>query len=133
MPASSPSLRFYLVIGLLQGLLFVAVQEMKSGILQTMLITMAAVGGISLQLLERTLLVNKTWLWAGALTVLMTAISGWVLYDGGETTCLIPGYCVASYSVISAALSCAVGQHVKGDGHPIKHSVKMPGAIFLLY
>ncbi|MGI8473539.1 DUF4153 domain-containing protein [Pectobacterium brasiliense] len=83
MSAHSPSLKFYLAIGLLQGLLFVAVQEMKSGIPQTMLITMAAVGGISLQLLERTLLVNKTWLWAGALTVLMTAISGWVLYDGG--------------------------------------------------
>ncbi|MBA0205794.1 DUF4153 domain-containing protein [Pectobacterium aroidearum] len=84
MPASSPSLRFYLIIGLLQGLLFVAALEMEESVLQIMLITMAAVGGVSLQLLERTLFVKKTWLWGGALTVLMTAISGWVFYDSGR-------------------------------------------------
>ncbi|AYH07314.1 hypothetical protein C5E22_02595 [Pectobacterium parmentieri] len=84
MSASSPSLRSYLVIGLLQGLLFVAALEMKEGIFQTLLIMMAAVGGISLQLLERTLFLKKTWLLVSAMTVLMTAISGWVLYDSGR-------------------------------------------------
>ncbi|WP_113628013.1 DUF4153 domain-containing protein [Pectobacterium peruviense] len=83
MPVRSPSLTFYLVIGLLQGLLLVAALEMKEGVLQAMLITMATVGGISLQLLERTLLLKKTWLLASVLTVLMTAISGWVLYENG--------------------------------------------------
>ncbi|KHS74987.1 DUF4153 domain-containing protein [Pectobacterium brasiliense] len=83
MSAHSPSLRFYLAIGLLQGLLLVAALEMKEGALQGMLITMAVVGGISLQLLERTLFVKKTWLLAGVLTVLMTAISGWVLFENG--------------------------------------------------
>ncbi|KHT16652.1 DUF4153 domain-containing protein [Pectobacterium brasiliense] len=83
MSAHSPSLRFYLAIGLLQGLLLVAALEMKEGALQGMLITMAVVGGISLQLLERTLFVKKTWLLAGVLTVLMTAISGWVLCENG--------------------------------------------------
>ncbi|WP_350238620.1 DUF4153 domain-containing protein [Pectobacterium colocasium] len=83
MPASSPSLRFYLVVGLLQGLLFVTALEMKEGILQTLLIMMAAVGGISLQWLERTLFVKKTWLWVFILTSLMTAIGGWAFYDSG--------------------------------------------------
>ncbi|GLW38191.1 hypothetical protein Pcaca04_21270 [Pectobacterium carotovorum subsp. carotovorum] len=83
MSSSSPSLRFYLIIGLLQGLLFVTALELKEGISQTLLIMMAAVSGISLQWLERTLLVKKTWLWVSVLTVLMTAISGWVLYDRG--------------------------------------------------
>ncbi|KHS67446.1 hypothetical protein QT13_14645 [Pectobacterium brasiliense] len=83
MSAHSPSLRFYLAIGLLQGLLLVAALEMKEGALQGMLITMAVVGGISLQWLERTLFVKKTWLLAGVLTVLMTAISGWVLFENG--------------------------------------------------
>ncbi|MFW5403808.1 DUF4153 domain-containing protein [Pectobacterium carotovorum] len=83
MSAHSPSLKFYLAIGLLQGLLLVAALEMKEGALQGMLITMAVVGGISLQLLERTLFVKKTWLLAGVLTVLMTAISGWVLFENG--------------------------------------------------
>ncbi|MFJ5455269.1 DUF4153 domain-containing protein [Pectobacterium jejuense] len=83
MSAHAPSLKFYLTIGLLQGLLLVAALEMKEGALQGMLITMAVVGGISLQLLERTLLVKKTWLLAGVLTALMTAISGWVLFENG--------------------------------------------------
>ncbi|MDG0797110.1 DUF4153 domain-containing protein [Pectobacterium punjabense] len=82
--ARSPSLRFYLAIGLLQGLLFVTALEMKEGIVQTLLITMATVGGISLQWLERTLFLKKTWLWVSVLTVLMTAISGWVFYDSGR-------------------------------------------------
>ncbi|MCA6975612.1 hypothetical protein [Pectobacterium carotovorum] len=64
MSAHSPSLKFYLAIGLLQGLLLVAALEMKEGVLQGMLITMATVGGISLQWLERTLFVKKTWLLA---------------------------------------------------------------------
>ncbi|WP_240345906.1 hypothetical protein [Pectobacterium brasiliense] len=83
MSAHSPSLTFYLAIGLLQGLLLVAALEMKEGALQGMLITIAVVGGISLQWLERTLFVKKTWLLAGELTVLMTAISGWVLCENG--------------------------------------------------
>ncbi|WP_233986428.1 DUF4153 domain-containing protein [Pectobacterium versatile] len=83
MSAHSPSLKFYLAIGLLQGLLLVAALEMKEGVLQGMLITMATVGGISLQWLERTLFVKKTWLLASVLTVLMTAISGWVLSESG--------------------------------------------------
>ncbi|MEQ9970959.1 DUF4153 domain-containing protein [Pectobacterium carotovorum] len=83
MLSSSPSLRFYLVIGLLQGLLFVTALEMKEGMFQTLLIMMAVVGGISLQWLERTLFVKKTWLWVSVLTVLMTAIGGWVLYERG--------------------------------------------------
>ncbi|UMO87031.1 DUF4153 domain-containing protein [Pectobacterium sp. PL64] len=83
MSAHAPSLKFYLTIGLLQGLLLVAALEMKEGALQGMLITMAVVGGISLQLLERTLLVKKTWLLAGVLTALMTAISGWILFENG--------------------------------------------------
>ncbi|MFJ5510892.1 DUF4153 domain-containing protein [Pectobacterium jejuense] len=83
MSAHAPSLKFYLTIGLLQGLLLVAALEMKEGALQGMLITMAVVGGISLQLLERTLFVKKTWLLAGVLTALMTAISGWILFENG--------------------------------------------------
>lgn len=83
MSARSPSLRFYLVIGLLQGLLFVTALEMKEGMFQTLLIMMAAVGGMSLQWLERTLFVKKTWLWVFLFTVLMTTIGGWVLYDSG--------------------------------------------------
>ncbi|WP_420064745.1 DUF4153 domain-containing protein [Pectobacterium colocasium] len=83
MPASFPSLRFYLVVGLLQGLLFVTALEMKAGIFQTQLIMTAAIGGISLQWLERTLFVKKTWLWVFILTSLMTAIGGWAFYDSG--------------------------------------------------
>ncbi|BES83384.1 DUF4153 domain-containing protein [Pectobacterium araliae] len=103
MSARSPSLRFYLVIGLLQGLLFVTAREMKEGIFQTLLIMMATVGGISLQWLERTLFLKKTWLLVSVLTVLMTAISGWTLYDSGRF--LLPGSWVLC-SILLGYISC---------------------------
>ncbi|KHN50293.1 DUF4153 domain-containing protein [Pectobacterium fontis] len=93
--ANALSLKFYLVIGLLQGLLFVTALEMKEGMFQTLLIVMAAVGGISLQLQKCSHFLKKVGVWCGALTAMITAVSGWLLYDNGKSS-LPPSWILCS-------------------------------------
>lgn len=84
MPALSPSLYFYLVVGLLQGLLLLSAIWLEIPWISTMLITLAAVGGINLQLLGRSVLLRGTWVLVTLMTLVMTAISGWVFSDNGS-------------------------------------------------
>lgn len=84
MPALSPSLYFYLLVGALQGLLLLSALWLEIPWISTMLVTLATVGGINLQLLGRSVLQRGTWVLVALMTLVMTAISGWVFSGNGS-------------------------------------------------
>ncbi|ROL73365.1 hypothetical protein BK634_01205 [Pseudomonas chlororaphis] len=75
MPAPNHSLLFYLVIALVQGLLFVSGQMHDVPALAFACCTLAVVGGVNLQLLGRAAWQRGTWCLVIALSLLMAGFS----------------------------------------------------------
>ena len=75
MPAPNHSLLFYLVVALVQGLLFVSGQMHDVPALAFACYTLAVVGGVNLQLLGRAAWQRGTWCLVIALSLLMAGFS----------------------------------------------------------
>lgn len=99
MPAPSRSLLFYVVIGLIQGLVWLTTVKGEGQLLgfslSVALCVAVAVAGVNLQLLGSAVLQRGTgWLVLG-LTVLLSGISAW-LFDTGHMDWLQQTWCLAA-------------------------------------